>query len=93
MEEQLTLPLEFPPVTGYVVQLRSGSLHNTDLVRENSAETLDQAAVLVEGFQSHAAISNQVQWNDDQDPVKTGFLGGLGPHGVVWEIRIQEKTA
>lgn len=90
MTEQLTFDIDDP--SGWIVQLRKGLAHGTELMRSSRAQSRDQVANLVDGFQTHASRSEGVTWNDDQDPVKTGFLGGLAPGGVVWEIRIKEEA-
>ena len=84
--EQLELDLSTPEPTEYHIQLRKGDLHNTEQVKSAVVQRLDQVANIVEGYRNHAIQANDVTWKEDR--VVTGFLGGLAPGGVVWEITI-----
>lgn len=80
------LPLEYPVQTGFIVELRKGSLHDLHTERSVHADTEDQVANIVEGFRSHAVQADSVTWNSDR--IVTGTCMGLAPKGVVFEIAV-----
>jgi len=84
--DQPELPLEHPEIRGYIVELRKGDLHALHTERSVHADSVDGVANIVEGFRSHAVLSEGVRWQEDR--IVTGSCRGLAPKGVVYEIAV-----
>jgi len=86
MNQQQELPLETPPIEGYIVELRKGSLGDLHTERSVHADDLDGVANIVEGFRHHAVVSESVRWESER--ISVGSCRGLAPLGVVYEIAV-----
>ncbi len=84
-EKQQELPLEQQATHGYLVELRKGPLGDLHTERSVHADTVDAVANVVEGFRTHAVVSDGVTWESDR--IVTGSCRGLS-EGTVFEIAV-----
>ena len=77
------LPLEFPEVHSYTVELRKGDLHDLKTEESTQVPDLEGVANVVRALRSHSTTAH-VSWS--APGIIAGTCRGLAPKGVVYEI-------
>jgi hypothetical protein len=82
--EQLTLPLEYHTYDHYTIELRKGAVGAMEVMRSNTAKSVDDAEHLIDAFRENAIQREGVTWQGDEVD-NMGSLYGMA-YSTVWQI-------